>query len=251
MGPRWKGKGFEAKALADPMSKIMSEVQSSLIQAECCALLLGSDALLDVESEQADLLNRACFGRSIISAEKDKQWFQLSMEEAFYLCHCLKCLKINIGENNKCQKNDEELWQHMKTRKENFDEMYMAYLHLRRKNWVVRSGLQYGVDFVAYRHHPSLVHSEYAVLVMNEEDGDDCKNGRLRVWSDLHGTIRLCGSVAKTLLVLHINKNGQSVKSPSCLEGYSVEEQTIMRWSPEQCREVQSAVEVESNNKKI
>lgn len=238
MGPRWKGKASEATALADPMSKIISDLQSSLVQSEAHAVLPGYSALLAVEAEQTELLNRACFGRPIVTTEKDKQWYQLGMEEAFYLCHTLKCLKI-VGEDNS-MKNDVELWQYMKAKKETFPLLYKAYSHLRKKNWVVRSGSQYGVDFVAYRHHPSLVHSEYAVLVLSE--GEDGENGRLRVWSDIHCTVRLCGGVAKTLLILTINKNGQGTATPSCLEQYVVEERTISRWSPEQCREDQATI---------
>lgn len=44
---------------------------------------------------------------------------------------------------------------------------------------------------------------------------------RLRVWSDVHCTARLCSGVVKTLLVLEIDKNGHGVG-------------TISRWLPEQ-----------------
>ena len=236
-GPRWKGKGFAATALANPISKIVSQLQSSLLQSESCALILGSDVLLEADQEQADLLNRACFGRPIITADKDKQRFQLGLEEAFYLFHHLRCL--SISDEDKRSKDDGELWEYMKSKRRTFSNHYVAYSHLRSKNWVVRSGAQYGVDFVVYRHHPALVHSEYAVLVLCE-DGDG-GNDRLRVWSDLHCTLRLCGSVAKTLLVLNINKKGADDRLPSCLEQYYVEERTLKRWIPEQCREDQMA----------
>ncbi|RXI04516.1 hypothetical protein DVH24_038790 [Malus domestica] len=131
-GPRWKGKGAEAKALANPI---------------CSG-------------------NRAYFGHLIVNADKDKHWFQLGMEEAFFLCYTLKCLKI-AGEH-KHPKDDNELWQYMTSQKAAFPVFYKAYSHLRTKNWVVRPGHQYGEDFVAYRHLPSLVHSEYAVLVSSE-----------------------------------------------------------------------------------
>ncbi|KAL9348327.1 hypothetical protein Peur_059693 [Populus x canadensis] len=186
MGPRWKGKGAEAKALADPMSEIVSRLQSSLLQSNARASLSGCSVLLAVETEQTELLTRACFGKPIITAEKDKQWFQLGLEEA--------------------------------------------------------PGLQYGVDFVAYRHHPSLLHSEYAVIVLSEGDV-----GRLRVWSDFNCTIRLCGSVAKTLLVLNVDRNGHGALAPSCLERCSIEECTITRWSPEQSRDDQKASENGTN----
>ncbi|KAI7983775.1 tRNA-splicing endonuclease subunit Sen2-2 [Camellia lanceoleosa] len=239
MGPRWKGKGSEGKALADPMSKIVSQLKSSLIQSDSHGLLSGCSVLLEVETEQTALLNRSCFGRPIITAQKDKQWFQLGMEEAFYLCYNLKCLKI--FSYDECTKNDDELWNYMKSKRETFPDLFKAYSHLRTRNWVVRSGSQYGVDFIAYRHHPALVHSEYAVLVLSGGDGN--ANGRLRVWSDFQCTLRLCGSVAKTLLVLRIDKNGVGAGSPSCLESYSVEESTITRWSPEQSREDKTVAE--------
>lgn len=236
MAPRWKGKAAEAKALAEPMSMIVSQLQSSLIEYNSLGLLSGCTVLLEAHPEQTELLNRACFGRPIITAEKDKQWFQLSFEEALYLCSVLKCIKV-VGEN-KCAKNDEELWRYMKAKKVGFPILFKVYSHLRKKNWVLRAGSQYGVDFVAYRHHPALVHSEYAVLALSDEDENT--NARLQVWSDFHCTLRLCGSVAKTLLVLHVNKNGYDTVSPSSLEHYSVVERIITRWNPEVNRENQT-----------
>ncbi|KAG8387727.1 hypothetical protein BUALT_Bualt02G0051500 [Buddleja alternifolia] len=244
MAPRWKGKAAEAKALADPMSKIISRLQSSLIESNSQGLLSGCSVLIAAHTDQTELFNQACFGRPIITTEKDKQWFQLSLEEAFYLCYVLKCIKI-LGEN-KCVKDDDELWHYMTSKRANFPIIFKAYSHLRMKNWVVRAGSQYGVDFVAYRHHPSLVHSEYAVLVFSDEDGN--RNGRLRVWSDFQCTLRLCGSVVKTLLVLHVGENGNGAISPPCLERYSVEERIVIRWSPEQSRENQVMVQKESSH---
>ncbi|KAL2472539.1 tRNA-splicing endonuclease subunit Sen2-2 [Abeliophyllum distichum] len=244
MGIRWKGKGAEAKALADPMSKIVSQLKYSLIESDSRGLLSGFSVLIEANEEQTGLLNRTCFGRPIITTEKDKQWFQLSMEEAFYLSYMLKCIKV-VGEDN-CPTNDDELWKYAISKRNNFPNLFKAYSHLRMKNWVVRAGSQYGVDFVAYPHHPTLVHSEYAVLILSVED--DNSNGRLRVWSDFQCTLRLCGSVAKTLLVLHIDKNGSAATSPSCLKSCLVEERTVTRWNPEQSRENQTTVQKEPSN---
>ncbi|KAL0390146.1 UNVERIFIED_CONTAM: tRNA-splicing endonuclease subunit Sen2-1 [Sesamum calycinum] len=194
-----EGKAAEAKAFAEPMSKIVSRLRSSLIESNSQGLLSGCSVLLAADPEQTELFNHACFGRPVITSEKDKQWFQLSLEESLYLCSVMKCIKI--------------------------------------------VGSQYGVDFVAYRHHPALVHSEYAVLVLSDEEGD--RSARLRVWSDFHCTLRLCGSVAKTLLVLHVSKNGNGAISPSSLEHYCVEERIVTRWNPEQSRENQTIVQKE------
>ena len=125
----------------------------------------------------------------------------------------------------------------MKSKKETFPYFFKAYSHLRIKNWVVWSGSQYGVDFIVYCHQPCGDHSEYGVLVLSDDEDKKDLNGRLRVWSNVHCTTRLLGSVAKILLVLYINKNANTDDSPSCLANYTVEERTITRWSPEQCRE--------------
>ncbi|CAA7025041.1 unnamed protein product [Microthlaspi erraticum] len=230
--PRWKWKGAAAKALAEPISESVSELKLSLAKTESSGSLSRHNVLLAVEPEQAELLDRCCFGRLVVSAEKAKKWIQLSFEEAFYLHYNLKCIRIHL--HGRCLENEAETWMYMRSKRPNFPVFFKAYSHLRSKNWVLRLGSQYGVDFVAYRHHPSLVHAEYSVLVRSG-DSDD----RLRVWSDVHCTVRLSGSVAKTLLNLHVsgNSNREDLNLPSCLENYIVEEHAISRYSPELSRE--------------
>ncbi|KAF9609041.1 hypothetical protein IFM89_012481 [Coptis chinensis] len=214
-GTRWKGKGSEAFALSNPMSKIVSRLQNSLTESKAFGLLLDRvvhcdrycAVHLEVELEQANLLDQACFG-----------------------CHIVHtCLEVVW--RDKCLEND-ELWEFMTSRRKLFPIFYKAYSHLRAKNWVVKSEIKYGVDFVAYHHHPSLVHSEYAVIVL--KGNEDIT--RLMAWPSLHATLRLEDGVAKTLLLLHIN-NVHNRVSPSCFEHYTVEEQIIARWNPEQCHE--------------
>ena len=245
-GPRWKkgkdGKDFSALAAANPMSGIVAELQSSLKRSDLVATLSsrGGDAVLRVNPQQALLLNRAAFGRAVESAAgAEKQWwFQLGAEEVFYLCHALKCVAVE-SEGEK-RMNEGELWDHLCTASESFPEMYRAYSHLRSKNWVVRSGLQYGTDFVAYRHHPALVHSEFAVVVVPEGASFGGRCGRLNVWSDLLCALRASGSVAKTLLVLTVSGGDcELMRSPDCLEQLVVHERTITRWIAQQCRELQ------------
>ncbi|KAF9619854.1 hypothetical protein IFM89_009605 [Coptis chinensis] len=236
-GTRWKGKGFEAFALSNPMSKIVSRLQNSLTESKASGLLMDRVVdvidivfvLLEVELEQANLLDQACFGCHIVTACKDKKHYELSLEEAFYLCHSLKCLEVVW--RDKCLEND-ELWEFMTSRRKLFPIFYKAYSHLRVKNWVVKSEIKYGVDFVAYRHHPSLVHSKYAVIVL--KGNEDIT--RLMAWPSFHAILRLEDGVAKTLLLLHINNVHDRVSS-SCFEHYIVEEQILARWNPEQCHE--------------
>ncbi|KAI3887184.1 hypothetical protein MKW92_034524 [Papaver armeniacum] len=221
------------------MSRIVEQLQSSLRKSETQGFLSNSAVHLSVDREQIELLDRSCFGQPIsseealrkilISTDEDKQWYELSFEEAFYLCYSLECLKIM--DENKCLVADDDVWQYMKSKRRAFPEFYIAYSHLQKKNWVVRSGLQYGADFVAYHHHPSLVHSDFVVIV------DFNKSSRLRVWSDIEGMVRLCALVAKTLMVLSVNTNDCDVISPSKLDLYKVEGSTITRWFVQKHRE--------------
>ncbi|WVZ82709.1 hypothetical protein U9M48_029941, partial [Paspalum notatum var. saurae] len=243
-GPRWKkgkdGKDFAALAAANPMSSIVAELQASLRDSQAVAILSGpsGDAVLQVQPNQAALLNRSAFGRAVENAGGESQWFQLGPEEVFFLCRALKC--IAVESENKKQMSEPELWGLLSSASELFPGMYKAYEHLRLKNWVVRSGLQYGADFVAYRHHPALVHSEFAVIVVLEDEVFGTRCGRMKVWSDLLCALRASGSVAKTLLVLTICcRSCCDLRSSDCLEQMTVQERTITRWIPQQCREQQ------------
>lgn len=236
MSPRWKGKDSEAKALAEPMSETVLALQSSLTTSKCKGLISGRRVLIEADTKQSELLNRACFGRLVITSQKDRQWYELTLQEAFYMCYTLKCLKI-VGDDG-VVKSNEELWNFMTSEVDMFPKFFQAYSHLRKSNWVVRSGSQYGVDYVVYRHHPALVHSEYAVIVLSERNSSSSE--RLKLWSDFYGTIRLCGGVAKTLLVLHVLGISNETDSPICLKNCRIEAHTISRWIPEQTREKRS-----------
>ncbi|KAG2614347.1 hypothetical protein PVAP13_4KG383603 [Panicum virgatum] len=243
-GPRWKrgkdGKDFAALAAAKPMSTILAELQASLRDAQAVAILSGDgkDAILAVEAHKSKLLNCAAFGRTVENAGYEKLWFQLGPEEMFFLCHALRCITVQSEENKK-QMREGELWDLLTSTSEQFPEMYKAYQHLRLKNWVVRSGLQYGADSVAYRHQPALVHSEFAVIVVPEGKMFGARCGRMKVWPDLLCELRASGSVAKTLLFLTISTNNCEVRSLDCLEQLIVHERMINRWIPQQCREQQ------------
>jgi tRNA-splicing endonuclease subunit Sen2 len=252
-GPRWKkgkdGKDFAALAAANPMSSIVADLQASLRDSEAVAILAAHtrDAMLEVRPRQAALLNQAAFGRAVESAGTEKQWFQLGPEEVFFLCHALKC--VAVESESKARVGASELWDLLASTSEQFPEMYRAYEHLRLKNWVVKSGLQYGANFVAYRHHPALVHSEFAVIVVQEGKAFGARCGRMKVWSDLLCALRASGSVAKTLLVLTISTKSCELGSLDCLEQMIVHERTITRWIPQQCREQQDKPRREETNR--
>lgn len=234
-GPRWKGKNFTQIANSNPMSEIVTKLEVCLSISESTALLIGTDFLLETTPELTDLLNRTSFGRQLKTSHDAKQYFQLSPEETFYLHHSLKCLKVSINSTDSTNSND--LWNYMRTRRELFPIYYRAYLHLRSKNWVVKLGTRNGVDYVVYRHHPALVHSEYAVIVDWEKEKKEKKCDRLKVWSDMHCAIRACNGVAKAVLLLSVMGCDVNFSLPEFLERTVVDERRITRWIPSQCRD--------------
>ncbi|KAJ4748400.1 tRNA-splicing endonuclease [Rhynchospora pubera] len=234
-GPRWKGKNFAQIANSNPMSKIIAQLQVCLSNSESAALPIGTDFLLETVPELTKLLNRTSFGRQLTTSYDSKQYFQLSPEETFYLHHFLKCLKVSIDNAKLIDVND--LWNFMRSRSELFPIYYRAYVHLRSKNWIVKLGTKNGVDYVVYRHHPALVHSEYAVIVDRENDKGEKEGKRMRIWSDLHCAVRACNGVAKAVLLLNVMGYEVNFSLPELLERTIVDERQITRWVPSQCRD--------------
>ncbi|KAJ3708434.1 hypothetical protein LUZ61_012139 [Rhynchospora tenuis] len=241
-GPRWKGKNCAQIANSKPMSEIIAQLQICLSNSESAALPIGTDFLLETVPELTDLLNRTSFGRQLKTSNDRKKCFQLSPEETFYLHHSLKCLKVSINNANLIDVN---LWNYMRSRNELFPIYYRAYMHLRSKNWVVKLGTKNGVDYVVYRHHPALVHSEYAVIVDWKKEKGEKEGERLRVWSDLHCAIRACNGVAKAVLLLNVMGYEVTFSLPELLERTTVDEMQITRWLPSQCRD---DCQLEGNN---
>lgn len=71
-------------------------------------------------------------------------------------------------------KDDEEvnmqLSEHITQQNPNFRTNYIVFKSLRRKGWIVKSGLNYGINFVLYQGSPELKHAEYAVAVLPSTD---------------------------------------------------------------------------------
>ncbi|KAI3943262.1 hypothetical protein MKW92_018174 [Papaver armeniacum] len=151
------------------MSKRVEDLRSYLQKSKIQAILIlkSSCVHLPVEHQHRHLVDRSAFGEAYDTADSVNQWYKLSFEEAFYLTYHLNCLEIKDGGGNCLEAND--VWNRMKASRKEFPEFYLAFSNLRKKNWVLRSGSTHCANFLVYRHHPSLVHSEYAAIVDFEE----------------------------------------------------------------------------------
>lgn len=70
----------------------------------------------------------------------------LSLEEAFFLHHSLRCLRIHQFEQNTELSTDEFL-NVCCALKKNFILHFIAYHYYRSKGWIVKNGLKFGGDF--------------------------------------------------------------------------------------------------------
>ena len=72
----------------------------------------------------------------------------LFLEEAFFLHHYIHCL--DIRDLNDESIPTELLWSRFCELKKTFVESFVAFLYLKSKNWVVKSGIKFGGDFREY-----------------------------------------------------------------------------------------------------
>ena len=70
----------------------------------------------------------------------------------------LDCLAVSDEAGHRMSRV--ECWQKFRAAQPNFACSYVAYHHLRSRGWVPKSGLKFGVDFLAYRKGPAYFHSK-------------------------------------------------------------------------------------------
>lgn len=70
-------------------------------------------------------------------------------EEAFFLQHTINCLEVRDLDDRPF--STAEMWSKFCNLKESFVECFVAYLYLKSKNWVIKSGMKFGGDFCKFR----------------------------------------------------------------------------------------------------
>lgn len=214
---------------------------------------------------------------------------RLSPEEAFYMAHRMDCLTVHSVERGVppgeavpdptgsaggesapdgdggtwlMRLSRTELWRALaRLGAENpenpsvdfdggFIARYAAHAHFRNQGWLPRSGLQYGADFVLYQNHPSLVHSDFCVVLAPDPgagtSGDSAGDPEeaaltaprarlgLRKWTEVQAASRLCVQVNKGLISASVTfSEPADASTPACLPSIAVEETVLRRFNPE------------------
>uniref|UniRef100_A0A182MSK9 tRNA-intron lyase n=1 Tax=Anopheles culicifacies TaxID=139723 RepID=A0A182MSK9_9DIPT len=141
----------------------------------------------------------------------------LFLEEAFFLMHTLGILHVKDLYDK--QIDIREAFERFRKIKKNFVACYCAYLYLKSKNWIIKSGIKFGGDFVIYVRGPQFYHASYIVLVQEmlaEKQIDLHTVDGL----DFQGFNRIAETTAKDVLFLevHYPSTLDLSDSAACLE---------------------------------
>ena len=140
----------------------------------------------------------------------------LNFYEATFLLE-IGVLEVLDAKGDKVEKR--RILDHAKKEQTSFTLTYPVYRHFCQRGWYIRSGLNYGTNFVLYPDKPDSCHSVFAVLVLGPDEEMPAYK--------LFGAVRSCGSALKTLLI------AIPVKVVECLdEEVKVKVISCRRWDP-------------------
>ncbi|WP_423793436.1 tRNA-intron lyase [Methanocaldococcus indicus] len=129
------------------------------------------------------------------------KFLSLSLIEALYLVE-LGWLVVKKGKRTL---SFEELFNYAKELEEKLTIKYLVYRDLRKRGYIIKTGLKYGADFRLYERGADIEkeHSIYLVKVFNEDS---------KIYlGELTGFVRVAHSVRKKLLIAIVDNDGDIV----------------------------------------
>ncbi|KFB39892.1 AGAP009485-PA-like protein [Anopheles sinensis] len=97
-----------------------------------------------------------------------------------------------------------EAFQKFQSANKRFFAGYCAYLYLKSKNWIIKSGLKFGGDFVIYVKGPQFNHASYIVLIQEMKQGKQLGDYTMD-GLDFQGFNRIAETTAKDILFLEVH----------------------------------------------
>lgn len=185
---------------------------------------------------------------------ENKEHFQLSPEETFFLVFSLGALSV-VDPVTGSPIPAEHLLRLLRSYSyfppkstalrpdDPFLVNYAVYHHFRSLGWVPRHGIKFGVDWILYQRGPVFDHSEFGIMVMPafsdpawEEHEHETPR---RSWSWLMGVNRVLSHVLKSLVLVYVDipspetfdaaiRNGGIA---AALQKYTIREVMVRRFS--------------------
>jgi tRNA-intron lyase len=150
--------------------------------------------------EVSVIVKEGCFKYGQVYVMKDDISHPLLNEEAFYLLSKgLLHLPINI----------EMIYQEFYIQNNKFPIKYKVYEYFKEKGFIVKGGINYGLDFTVYRKSPQFCHAEICAYVIDGTHPYDSKNENngengIINWQQLTTLTRVMPDVMKTLLLCYV-----------------------------------------------
>ncbi|XP_065095204.1 tRNA-splicing endonuclease subunit Sen2 [Ochlerotatus camptorhynchus] len=162
----------------------------------------------DVEKQLADgAIGQRQLKYALVGKEVDPfpipENLSLFFEESMFLVRELKCLEVRTLEG--ATMPEILLLETFSKLKRNFLVSYVAYVYLKSKNWVIKSGLKFGGDFLLYQKGPQFFHASYVVLIQPYQNCAQQPGGNHYMDNyDFQCFNRIAETTAKDLLVLEV-----------------------------------------------
>ncbi|ALC38936.1 CG31812 [Drosophila busckii] len=179
------------------------------------------------------LHDNGCYGRGSksrggpMSGESDETLL-LGLEESCLLAYYLKVLEITDKLGNLLD------WQAYLAAATTLDKKFVfklaAYLYLKSKSWIIKSGIKFGGDFLIYKHGPRHYHASFLVLVQTQAQ-KLCTHYEPK---NLKGIQRVAETSDKDVLILKVNQPNDFELLPATpleLKALTIEETVIRRFN--------------------
>lgn len=151
-----------------------------------------------------------------LSLDSSKPYLFLSLCEAFFLLHRSKRVVIRDDRSNGIGLMDvNSTWSTFREAYEksiintDFAIEYCVYEYFRSIGWIVKSGENYGANFLLYRKGPSSDHAQYAVILILDKKQPS--------WNTLISYHRVTQSVCKDLLLVYVREPSDLSEPAACI----------------------------------
>ncbi|KAH8246337.1 hypothetical protein KR038_000990, partial [Drosophila bunnanda] len=178
-------------------------------------------------AQAQSLYDNGCFGKGSKSrggpaSGDEDETLLLGLEESCFLAFYLEVLGI---ENlSGCAMDFQAFLTAAKQLNERFVENLACYLYLKSKNWVIKSGIKFGGDFLIYKQSPGLYHASFLVIVQTSGDVDYYQSKNLK------GVQRVAETSDKDVLLLRVTQ-ADDISRPEHLQEITVTETIVRRFN--------------------
>lgn len=190
---------------------------------------------------------------------QDREHYQLTMEEAFFLSYSLGALSV-LDPLTKTSITNEDLFNIFRKASyfppvsnpslspdDPFMLNYVVYHHYRSLGWCVRGGAKFSCDFMLYNRGPVFSHAEFAIIILPSYSDDYwssdvflqnyVKGKEHRTWAWMHCINRVITQVKKSLVLVYVDiprplhsDEEKRLGVDGMIQRYQVREFVMKRW---------------------